>query len=502
MSQLIFAIVFQLKTIVMKPLLPTLLFLFLGVFPSDIIAQEFKVRFSAAADSRPFTGTVVIYLSKTEQEPRHREHWALLPIVFSMDVKNVAPDKWIKISPNHQRSYPVPPNHIERGKYYAQVVFDRAETPTDRSVGHSPGNIVSQSVQIVIDDQKRQSHQLTADELIKREEFKSTTHFREVRIRSNLLSDFYGEETNLFGVVVLPDTLLENPDIKLPLIVDIQGFGGEVWYYSGEDWSIKGYPYISLRLDGNCRTGHHAFANSANNGPWGDALVTELIPEVEHQFTTSGQRFVTGHSSGGWSALWLQLQYPKIFDGCWASSPDYVSFQHFQGVDIYSAKNFFVDSLNNLTPYAKIGGWSPFMFNKYESQYEEVVRGEQLVSFEAVFSPRNENGGITPLWNRESGIIDAKVVEHWKKYDIIEFLKQHYDEIGDDLKSKILVTCGTKDNFMLDVPVRSLQKEAKQNNWDMMVKLVPGDHFTLDMSELFSNWMDFMDERIRKFTAN
>lgn len=481
-------------------LIVALLFpLFFGLIYPDANAQEFRVRYSEDAYSMPFTGTVVIYLSKTEQEPRNRDQWALLPIVFSIDVKDVTPGKWIVISANHQRSYPTSPNRIERGKYYAQVVFDRAEMLTDRSVGNSPGNIISQSVLIEIDDNKKRTYQLTANNLLKREEFKSTTHFKGFKIHSKLLSDFYGEETHLFGVVALPDTLLANPDLRLPLIVDIQGFGGDVRYYSGRDWSITEYPYVGLLLDGNCRTGHHVFANSSNNGPWGDALVTELIPEVERQFATTGQRFVTGHSSGGWAALWLQLQYPTTFDGCWASSPDYVSFQHFQGVNIYRAKNFFVDSLNNLTPYATIGGWSPIMFNKHESMYEEVVRGEQLISFEAVFSPRERNGDITPLWNRESGIIDPNVAEHWKKYDVIEFLRRNYASIENDIKSKIIVTCGTEDNFMLDVPVRLLEKEAKQNDWEMIVKLVPGDHFTLDRRDLQSNWIKFMNERIQKF---
>ena len=471
------------------------LILLFGLISADVNAQNFRVRFSQVADSMPFTGTVVIYLSKTSKEPRNRDQWPLLPVVFSIDVENVAPGKWITISENHQRSYPTAPNRIERGKYYAQVVFDRSELPTDQSVSNSPGNMISPSIQIEIDDNNKRTYQLTANKKLKREEFKSTTHYKGVKLRSKLLSDFYGEETHLFGVVALPDTLLANPKLKLPLIVQIQGFGGDVNYYSGKDWPIKDYPYISLMLDGNCRTGHHVFANSANNGPWGDALITELIPEVERMFSTTGQRFVTGHSSGGWAALWLQLQYPKIFDGCWASSPDYISFQYFQGVNIYSSKNFYVDSLNNLTPYATFGGWSPILYNKQESMYEEVIRGEQLTSFEAVFSPRDEKGNIIPLWNRESGIIDPSVAEQWKKYDIIEFLKKNYSTIENDIKSKIMVTCGTSDNFMLDRPVRLLEKEAKENNWDISVTLVTGDHFIIDWKDIEAKWVKLLNER-------
>ena len=386
---------------------------------------------------------------------------------------------------------------MERGNYYAQVVFDRAETPTDRSVGLSPGNLVSKSTSVTFNSNQKKIYSLQADSMLAGLPFKSTMHYREVRLRSKLLSDFYGEETMIYGVVALPDTALSNLSAKLPLIVDIQGFGGEVAHFSGKDWPIRDYPFISLLLDGNCRAGHHAFANSANNGPWGDALIKELIPEVERAYKScSGQRFVTGHSSGGWSALWLQLQYPEAFDACWSSSPDYLSFNHFQAVDIYKATHFFKDSVGHLTPYALIGGWSPIMFNQQESDYEQVVRGEQLVSFEAVFSPRQSSGEIQPLWNRETGEFDKQVAAYWQRYDVSLFLTANYDRLKDVLQDKIWITCGTEDNFMLDRSVQELRALVKKNNWKINVKLVPGDHFTLAISTLQDEWMKIMKRKI------
>lgn len=482
----------------MKSKLIAFFFFILSIVVFNASAQEFKVRFNSTAYAKNFTGNIVIYLSKTEQEPIKREQWSLLPTVFSKYVKDVQPNTWITIPANHPRVFPTSPNNIERGKYYAQVVFDRAETPTDRSVGASPGNIVSKAAQLEINQKKKQVHYLTADSLLERKKFVSTKHFREIKLKSKLLSNFYEEETYISGVVELPDIVLNNKDIKLPLLLDIKGFGGELSYYSGKDWAIEDTPYITLYLEGNCRTGHHVFANSANNGPWGDALINELLPEVEKQFACSGQRFVAGHSSGGWAAFWLQLQYPKLFDGCWVSSPDYLSFKHFQGVNIYSEKNFFINSSNKLTPYALIGGWSPIIFNKEESKYEEVVRGEQLTSFEAVFSPRTKNKDIMPLWDRETGSINSEVAEYWKKYDILEFLKEHYNDLSEDLQSKIMVTCGIWDNFMLNVPVSLLKKEVKKNKWDIKVELIPGDHFTIDWKTQYEKRDVFFKKRINK----
>jgi len=460
-------------------------------------AQQFQVSFSSQAFTKPFTGNVIIYLSKTEQEPRLREQWTLLPAVARASVKNLKPGETYLLKDANTIAYPVKLSEMERGDYYAQVVFDRAETPTDRSMGTSSGNLVSKSIQVKFTSDQQKVFTLGADSLLPRLPFKSTTHYREVRMRSKLLSDFYGEQTMIYGVVALPDTALNNSSLKLPLIVDIQGFGGNVLDFSGKDWPIRDHPYMTLLLDGNCRNGHHAFANSQNNGPWGDALINELIPEVERIYKScSGQRFVTGHSSGGWSALWLQLQYPEAFDACWSSSPDYVSFKNFQGVNIYKASNFFKDSLDHLTPYALIGGWSPILFNKLESQYEEVVRGEQLVSFESVFSPRKSNGEIAPLWNRATGQLDKQVVNYWQRYDVLLFLQENYERLKGVLENKIWITCGTEDNFMLDRAVSDLRKVARKNNWKINVKLVPGDHFTLDIAALQQEWAKIMNEKI------
>ena len=62
---------------------------------------------------------------------------------------------------------------------------------------------------------------------------------------------------------------------------------------------------MELFLDGNCSWGHSTYANSDNNGPWGDAFVNEFLPALEKKYRCNGARFLAGHSSGGWSALWL-----------------------------------------------------------------------------------------------------------------------------------------------------------------------------------------------------
>jgi enterochelin esterase-like enzyme len=72
--------------------------------------------------------------------------------------------------------------------------------------------------------------------------------------------------------------------------------------------------------------------NSANLGPYGDAIETELIPAIEQQFRGIGQgwaRFVYGGSTGGWESLAVQMFYPDHYNGAFVACPDPVDFHAF-----------------------------------------------------------------------------------------------------------------------------------------------------------------------------
>ena len=153
---------------------------------------------------------------------------------------------------------------------------------------------------------------------------------------------------------------------------------------------------IHVVLDPSCRTGHHVFADSENNGPCGHALIEELIPALEAKFrglATPASRFVTGHSSGGWSSLWLQVSYPDFFGGVWSTAPDPVDFRDFQRIDLYAPKtSMFADAKGERRPIARQAG-KPSLYYKPFSDMEVVMgRGGQLYSFEAVFSPKGTDG--------------------------------------------------------------------------------------------------------------
>ncbi len=318
-----------------------------------------------------------------------------------------------------------------------------------------------------------------------------TEHVKEFKFQSKLLTEFYGRPTYIKGAVELPDAYLSSTSKKFPVLYEVPGFGGGSFELSGVDQPREtvraGVPFVYVLLDPNVPTGHCVFADSANNGPWGEALTTEYIPALEAKFRCIDKpeaRFVTGHSSGGWSSLWLQVAYPTVFGGVWSTSPDPVDFHLFQLVDIYKpGANMFTDDKGNPVPLAREGD-KPVIFTKPFSDMERPIRGEQLGSFEAVFSPKGPDGQPEKLWNRQTGMINPDVAEAWKKYDIALKLNDNWKTLGPLLKGKLHVFCGDMDTFYLDGALHLLKKEMADLGSDAEIEFVPGDHFSMMSMDL------------------
>jgi hypothetical protein len=251
----------------------------------------------------------------------------------------------------------------------------------------------------------------------------------------------------------------------------------------------KGVEFIRVMLDPNCPLGHHVFADSANNGPVGTAFVGEFLPALDKAFRTIPEptaRFVTGHSSGGWSSLWLQVSHPEAFGGTWSTAPDPVDFRDFQTIDLYRpGVNFYVDEEGRERPIARKDG-KPVLFNRPFDRMEQVLGpGEQLHSFEAVFSPRGEGGRPVPLWSRKTGAIDPAVAEGWKRYDIRLVIEENWQTLGPKLAGKIHVFMGEEDTFYLDGATRLLKESLARLGSDAVVELFPGrDHSNLVTPDL------------------
>jgi pimeloyl-ACP methyl ester carboxylesterase len=286
----------------------------------------------------------------------------------------------------------------------------------------------------------------------------------------------------------------------------VSGYGGDYHFYSGDSVTrsraIDSFPCITVYLDGNCSLGHSVYANSDNNGPWGDALVKEFIPELEKKFRCNGARFLRGHSSGGWTVLYLQSHYPTVFAACWASSPDPVDFRDYQKVNLYENEDLIYDKEGNLRMVATVAGRIPWASSKQVYQAERVIyRGEQMHSFDAVFSARGKDGNPERICDPFTGVMDQKVFEHWKNYDLSLYLRTNWDKLKNDLDGKIRVTVGEQDNFLLNGAVHLLDKEMKTLNANMKFEYFPGDHFTVGTPEYRDKGLHFIAERYKEWQS-
>jgi S-formylglutathione hydrolase FrmB len=300
--------------------------------------------------------------------------------------------------------------------------------------------------------------------------------------------------------VYLPPGWSMDAERAYPIIYFIPGFGGDhtfVRQLPGILARGKNDGVIFVVPDPICHTGHSVFADSANNGPWGEAFLKELIPAVEAKFHGGGSganRYVTGISSGGWSSLWLQVAYPEEFNGCWSHCPDPVDFRDFQRIDLYaSGVNMYRDGEGERRPLGRTPqGGVMLYYDEFVRQESVMGAGGQIGSIEAVFSPRDADGNPRSLFDRETGVVDAAVAKEWEKYDIRLKLEREWATIGPKLTGKIHVYAGEKDSFYLDGAARLLKESLSTLGSDAEVEMVPGMLHTV-----YRKGVQAMMERVR-----
>jgi len=327
---------------------------------------------------------------------------------------------------------------------------------------------------------------------------------RLVEVRSELLSTFHKRDIFLRAGVLLPKGYSESAK-RYPVVYEVPGFGGRhtdlPGFLEGKDgkaWQEGkfGYEALLVVLDPEVPLGHSVFANSDNNGPVGDALIRELIPAIESQFRVipeSRARVVTGHSSGGWSSLWLQVVNADFFGGCWSSAPDPVDFRYFQTMNIYEDRNGHWTREGQPRPLARDRHEARQCFTKFNHWEYVTGPGGQLESFNAVFSRRGADGRPEQIMDKLSGEINPAVAESWKRYDIRLILEQNWSTLGPKLHGKIHVLCGSWDTYYLENGVRGLSDFLRETDYSGYVEFVPGNHGSM--------WTDALKERTRKEIA-
>lgn len=468
---------------------------------------EFSVAYPAGAFAGPFNGEVIVYISRNSGfEPRLGPDWFQPEPVIVASFSGVAPGNQMIVSDADSEGKPGQLERLFAGDYSVQAVMDR--NLGGRQVGVSPGNLYSDPQTVHFDPATATTVKLLCDKIVPERTFRDTARVKGVKLQSKVLSAFYHRPTYMNAAVALPEGWEKEPNRKYPMVYVAPGFGGTSWELSGAEevpgTDKDGVKFIEVVLDPDCPTGYCAFADSANNGPWGSALTQEMIPYIEEKYRGIGQpwaRFTAGHSSGGWTSLWLQVAYPDFFGGCWSTSPDPVDFRSFQNIDLYApGANMFTDAKGNPRPLARFGSQVAITYRAF-SDREWGLRGEQLGSFEGVFSPRGPAGEPMKLWNRATGAIDAKVAQAWRKFDIDLKLRTEWSTLGPKLKGKLFVVCGNEDTFYLESAVKLLQKDLKALGSDAAVEILPGDHGSVLTSSLRARIEKDMADKVRAHLA-
>lgn len=471
------------------------LLLVLLVSTGQARSHEFRVRFSETVRKEPYSGRVYLFFARDPQrEPRASQDWFHPQPLLAIDVDNWTPSEPLTIGNslgNRLLAIPKPLGELDLTGYRVQALA--RFNPNERRVGSGPGNGYSAVADVPPTSVGNAPLELSIDKLVEERPFPENRWFKLLAIRSRLLSDFHNRDVFVRGAVLLPASYYEKPERRYPTIFEIPGFGGthllRIPVAALEEQNAGGVEFLRVTLDPSCPLGHHVFADSANNGPVGQSLVSEFIPELDSQFRTQAAptaRFLTGHSSGGWSSLWLQVAYPEVFGGTWSTSPDPVDFRDFQQINLYRpAENMYRDSGGTRRPLARNGNQVLLWYDDFDHTEEVLGYGGQLHSFEAVFSPRGTDGKPRRLWNRQSGAIDTTLARTWEKYDIRLVLERQWPELGPKLTGKIHIFQGELDTFYLEGATKLLKESLARLKSDAVVEIVPGkNHSDLLTAEL------------------
>ncbi|MBY0522887.1 MAG: hypothetical protein K2R98_05795 [Gemmataceae bacterium] len=466
-------------------LLGVVLFLSTAV-AADPRPLEFRLRFDKAQSDKPFTGRVYVLLTKQDTKTLPGGfNWFQPEPIFARDVKDWQPGDTISIGAD-SLGFPKKLAELPAGTYsiHAVMDFDRG----DRSFTTADGNIHSAPLRKELDAQTSGPVELVLDKVYRAKALPESERVKIVDIPSKLLSDFHKRPVRLRAGVVLPKSFATDPKKQYPALYVIPGFGGThagaIGAVARNPTEIAGVEMLYVMLDPSCKHGHHVFADSDNNGPVGQALIAELIPHIEKEYRgmrDPAARFLTGHSSGGWSSLWLQVTYPDFFGGVWSTAPDPVDFRDFQRINLYKeGENMFTDGDGKPRPIARRQG-KPVLYYKPFSDMEVVMgHGGQLAAFEAVFSARGADHRPKPLWDRTTGKIDLDVAKSWEKYDIRLVLERNWKTLGPKLAGKLHVYMGGDDTFYLEGATALLKDSLKMLGSDAEVEIIPGkDHGNL-----------------------
>ncbi len=478
---------------------------------------RFEISFPKQMSSRPLDGHMLLLISTNDQrEPRFQISFTPdSQQAFGIDVDSLGPEIPAIID-SATIGYPREHlNDVPSGDYYVQAVLNIYQTfhlasgytvklPPDRGEGQhwqsKPGNFYSTPEKIHFNAGSHQIIKISLTEQIpplkNGGESPDNQWVKHVKIQSDLLTKFWGRPVYLGAVLLLPDGWGDHPDAHYPLIVEQDHFhpdlpgtlsfrtappgpglkgserrNAESAYKLFQDWTAGRMPRVIVMSiqHANPYFDDSYAVNSANLGPYGDAITKELIPYVEQKFQGISQgwaRAVYGGSTGGWETLASQVFYPDFYSGAWVFCPDPVDFRAYMSTNLYSDKNaFWVEGDFARVPRPAMRQPDGLVLSTMEqmNRFELVMgthgrSGEQFDIWQAVFSPPGNDGYPKPIFDKRTGQIDHEVAEYWKQhYDLSQIIQRDWKTLGPKLAGKLHFYVGDADTFYLDGAVHLLQ---------------------------------------------
>ena len=486
--------------------------------------SRFEISFSKEISATPVDGHIILILSKdAKQEPRFTVVEGIdSQQAFGLDVDGLQPGSPVYIDQSVV-GYPLDSlQNIPPGDYYVQTVMNIYETfhlgngktvklPPDKGEGQhwqtKPGNLLSKVMKLHFDPTTTGLVRINLDTKIppineQLADVESVITWykvtqpnpgldskweRHVHIRSELLTKFWGRPTDIGAVVLLPDGWEDHPDARYPVLIahnhyqrnfypsfrptppdlkvsgtekSTQEFGWKLF----QDWTSGRFPRVLIVVPQHPNPYFDdAYAvNSANVGPYGEAIMHELLPWIEAKFRGIGQgwaRAAYGGSTGGWESLAAQVFYPDEINGAWVYYPDPIDFRAYGTVNIYEDKNayfregpFMKVPLPEMRKTNGIIDCTMEQANRYELVRGTHSRsGEQWDIWQAVFSPVGVDGYPKPIWDKRTGDIDKSVAEYWREhYDLSHIMKRDWATLGPKLVGKIHISVGDMDTWYLN----------------------------------------------------
>ncbi|KAJ9609419.1 hypothetical protein H2200_005746 [Cladophialophora chaetospira] len=324
--------------------------------------------------------------------------------------------------------------------------------------------------------------------------YEDTENLKYVKIRSEALSKFWGRSMYVGANILLPAGYDPNDtETRYPVIYS-QGHwpadAGPFRYPSAnfsDAWDNGTIPaengkparptpkmiMVSFRHETPFYDDSYG-VNTANLGPYGDAINDELIPYIEKNFKTIPEpyaRIQIGGSTGGWISAASAIFRPDLFGACFSSYPDSLDFHRHQDIPLYTNTNAYLRANGSAIPSIRDfeNDTQVILATVAQENHWELTFGTQSRSslqwdvWNTVFGVQALNGYPLEPWNKVTGEIYPYAVEYWKHLDLANYIVTNWNNsrnLGKVLSGRLYIYVGTWDDYFLNEGVQEFQKRT------------------------------------------